>query len=152
VFIKWRPLQVTRDMRLLPTPVLAALCFCGGCDWPNQEQPAVDLEDHTAVVYGVVTDALGRPIPEVALVINADERGRCPAGEALSTTSILSQPKTDARGAYRTEVAIEETVTSSCVRVRAYTSSTLRASVSAGPVRFGRTPPDSLQINLTLGP
>ena len=131
-------------------PLLLASLLAGCEEPPGQPEPT-----HSATVFGRVTTPDGAPVQGAQVVVKADLGGRCPAEDAEYLNYSGERTTTDAPGAYRAPARVFLDVSSRCVRVNVRPPSGTvlsHGSVSAGPVRFGAEPADSVRVDVQLPP
>lgn len=142
----------TTFTRLRPLLLVSgAAILTAGC----AEAPGVPEPTHTATVFGHVTTPAGAPVAGARVVVTADRAGRCPADGAEYLDLPGERATTDAAGAYRATAHVFLDVSSGCVRVDVLPPSGTplsHASVSAGAVRFGAQPVDSVRVDVQLPP
>lgn len=129
---------------------MAALLLAGCVEAPGTPRPT-----HEATVYGRVVTAAGDPVAGARVVVTGDRLGRCPAEAAEYVDLPGERTVTDASGAYRAPARVFLDVAAGCVRVDAAPpagAALARTSVSAGPVRFGASPADSVRVDVALPP
>ncbi|HEX8691766.1 MAG TPA: hypothetical protein VF746_05065 [Longimicrobium sp.] len=144
-----------KTTRFRLAPAAAVLALLAGCTIVEPEPPGEARPTHQAVVYGTVTGPDGAPSAGARVLVIGDRFGNCPASEATYLDLPGDLVTADADGKYRGEASVFLDVAQGCVRVIASPPPGIVAgdvSVSAGPVRFGLLPPDSVRVDVTLPP
>jgi hypothetical protein len=131
--------------------VSGAVSFVVGC----AEVPGIPAPTHAATVFGHVTTSSGAPVQGASVMVTADRSGRCPADDAEYLDLPGEHTITDAAGAYRAQARVFLDVLRGCIRVDVLPppgAPLSHASVSAGAVRFGAQPLDSVRVDVKLPP